>query len=797
MPNCARPWFSRSLLALTAPLLVASIVPSGIHAQQPALYRDSLKPLDARVEDLLARMTLEEKVAQMEGLSPGRSLDSLLAGGDTTHYGPAGRRLGFGAITGLGFGGPARGGPRARAELANRVQHYFVERTRLGIPVIIVDEALHGLAAQGATNYPTPPALSSTFDVKLVHQLFSEIGLEAGSVGTDLVLAPVLDLAQDPRWGRAEETYGEDPYLNSRMGVAAITGFQGDTPPFIDRQHVAATTKHFAGHGVPEGGRNIGPVHVSEHELRDLHLRPFEAAVHEAGVMAVMPAYHEVLGVPVHASPFMLTEILRNEWGFEGITVSDFFGVRYNLDTHRVARDTATAARLAANAGVDIDMPRLESYQYLVAEVRAGRLNEAVVDRAVRHVLRAKFAMRLFDRPYVDAASAERIVASAEHLATARRAGAEAITLLKNEGGLLPLDPAKVRRIAIIGPHANFAERGNYSGMPSSSVTPVAALRERLGNGAQVLYAEGVRLIDPNSRGGSGGAAGPVGGGGVRLTDDSINARLIRAAIDTANKADVVVLALGTTARMMHEAWRGNDGDNDDLELRGMQNELADAIRATGKPVVVLLFSGGPLTFAHIDRTMPIILYCWYLGQEAGHAVSDVLFGDVSPGGHLPVTIPRSVGQLPAYYNHAPSARRSNYLFDESSPLYSFGYGLSYTTFRTDSVRVERDSIGVADSVHVLARVTNTGARSGDAVVQLYIRQDFTIPTRPVKELKDFARVPLAAGESKTVRLTLTPAKLGHFGIDQRFVVEPGPFTVMVGSSSRDQDLTTVSLMVR
>jgi len=784
-----RPWAASShpvasLLVLI--LVVTAMPPEPVAAQQP-LYQDSTQPVSARVEDLLSRMTLEEKAAQMEALfSIGTNLDSLDGGGDTGRYGPANARLSFGAATGFGF--MPGGGPRQKAEVANRVQRYFVEHSRLGIPIIITDEALHGHWAEGATNYPTPPALASTFDVDLVHQMFGEVGLEVGSQGTDLVLAPVLDLAQDPRWGRTEETYGEDPYLASRMGVAAITGFQGDDAPFTGRRHVAATTKHFAGHGAPEGGRNIGPPHMSEHELRDIHLRTFEAAVKEARVTAVMPAYHEILSVPVHASPFMLTQILRDEWGFEGIVVSDFFGIRYNWDTHFVARDTAEAARLAAVAGVDIDMPQLENYRYLVALVRSGRLDEAVIDRSVRRILRAKFNMGLFEDPYVDPDEAERIVANPDHLATARRVGGEAITLLKNEGGLLPLDTAAFRTIALIGPHADYAERGNYSGVPASSITPVAALRERLGSNTRVLYAEGARL--PQS--GTGFNFGPAS-----LPDDTTSQRLIREAVDVAGQADVVVLALGATARMMHEAWPGNDGDNSSLELRAMQNELVDAVIETGKPVAVLLFSGSPLSFVHIDRTVPAVAYCWYLGQEAGNAVADVLLGDVNPSGRLPVTIPRSTGQLPVYYNHKPSARRQPYIYEDSSPLYPFGYGLSYTTFSIENARLEHSSIATTDSVRVFADVTNTGQRAGAQVVQLYIRQDFTIPTRAVKELKDFVRVSLVPGETQTVEMLLTPSKLGHYGSEGRFVLDPGTFKVMVGSSSRDEDLATVQLEVR
>jgi beta-glucosidase len=779
-PTTTRAGAAALLLASTATVACS---PRLNDPSAPRRYQDPSAPIEARVSDLLARMTLEEKVAQMEALSLGGRLDSLEAGAQPELYGPPDGRLSFGAITGVRAG---EGGPRARAELANRIQRYFVERSRLGIPVLIVDEALHGVVTRGATNYPTPLALASTFDPALVHDTFGEIGREAVALGTNLVLSPVLDLAQDPRWGRVEETYGEDPYLVSRMAVAAITGYQGGPASELNRRHVAATTKHFAGHGAPEGGRNVGPVHMSVIELRNLHLRPFEAAVREAGVAAVMPAYHEILGVPVHANPFMLRDVLREEWGFQGVVVSDFFAVRYNFDTHRVARDSAEAARLAAVAGVDIDLPELASYRNLVGLVRAGQLDEAIVDEAVRHVLRLKLRLGLFEQPYVDPAEADRIVGSPEHLATARRLAAQGMVLLKNEGGLLPLDRASVGTVAVIGPHADLAERGNYAGFPASTVTPLAAIRERLGS-ARVLHAEGVRLLE--------------GGGGfgrsVRLTDDTTNQRLIEEAVATAAEADVVVLALGATSGMMREAWGGREGDNASLELRGMQNELVDAIRATGKPMVVLLFSGGPLAFGPIDEVAPTVLYCWYLGQETGNAVADVLFGEVDPSGRLPVSIPRDVGQIPVYYNHAPSARRQDYIFEqESGPLYPFGFGLGYTTFRVGEVRLDRESIGVADSVGVSVSVTNTGSRPGTAVVQLYIRQDNTIPTRPVKELRDFVRVPLTPGETAMARLRLTPEKLGHYLADGTFVVQPGVFRVMVGTSSRDSDLQSGTLEV-
>jgi beta-glucosidase len=770
-----------------ASLLFATVscAPRMAPREGASLYQDPSAPTEARVSDLLARMTLEEKVAQMEAVSMGRNADSLLSGAQPELYGLPGARLSFGAVTGLGFGAD---GPGGRAEMANRVQRYFVEETRLGIPVLIVDEALHGVVTRGATNYPTPLALASTFDTALVHEVFREVGREAARIGTSLVLSPVLDVVQDPRWGRAEETYGEDPYLASRMAVAAITGYQGGPAPSgIGPDHVAATTKHFAGHGAPEGGLNIGPVHMSEVELRNIHLRSFEAAVREAGVAAVMPAYHEILGAPVHANPLMLTQILRDEWGFDGVVVSDFFAIRYNFSTHHVAPDSAEAGRLAAVAGVDIDLPELASYRFLVDLVQSGQLDETVVDRSVRRVLRLKFRLGLFDDPYVDPAEAERVVAQAGHLQTARKAATRGMVLLKNDDALLPLDPGGIGTLALIGPHADLAERGNYSGLPSSSVTPLNAVRERLGSDVQVLYAEGARLLEGGRR------FGPA-----RLADDTTNQRLLDEAVAVAEQADVVVLALGATARMMHESWAGNEGDNASLELRGTQNALVDAVLATGKPAVVMLFSGGPLSFRHVDGVASTILYGWYLGQETGNAVADILFGDAEPSGRLPVSIARSVGQIPAYYNHAPSARRQGYVFEESSdPLYPFGFGLGYTTFEFDNLALARETISTGDSVEVSIRVANTGSREGTAVVQLYIRKDHTIPIRPAKELKDFARVALAPGESTNVTLHLTPEKLGHYEADGTFVVPSGAYRVMVGSSSRDEDLETVTLEVR
>jgi beta-glucosidase len=756
-------------------------------------YRDRTRAVDERLEDLLSRMTLEEKVAQMLGIWRQKT-DSLVD--ESGRFDAAKARARFADGCGIGqVGRPsdAGGGRTARqnAELTNDIQRFFIEHTRLGIPVIFHEECLHGQAAPEGTSFPQPIGLAATFDPDLVERLYTMTAAEARARGTHQALTPVVDVAREPRWGRVEETFGEDPFLVGRMGVAAVRGFQGDAT-FRDRKHVIATMKHFAAHGQPESGINCAPANVSMRVLREVFLAPFKQAIQEGGALSVMPSYNEIDGVPSHANRWLLQDVLRKEWGFRGFTVSDYFAIRElserpELYGHHLARDRKEAAALAVLAGVDIELPDPDCYPYLMELVREGVLEESLLDERIRPMLRAKFQLGLFDDPYVDPDAAERIVREPSHRELALEAARKTITLLKNDGGLLPLDAAKVRSIAVIGPNADRVMLGGYSGVPLQASTVLQGIREHVGTGVDVLHHEGCRIT----------VGGSWAEDGVVPSDPEEDRRMIQEAVRVAARADFILLAIGDNEQTSREAWGLEHlGDRTSLDLVGRQDELIDAIAATGKPIVALLFSGRPASIRNLADKAGAILELWYLGQATGRAVADVVFGDVTPGGKLPITIPRSVGHVPAYYNHKPSARRG-YLFDSVEPLFPFGYGLSYTTFSITSVRVEKPEIEPGESTRVLADLANTGTRAGDEVVQLYIRDVVSSVTRPVKELKGFRRVTLEPGEHTTVAFDVTPDHLAMYGIDMQYRVEPGEFRLMVGHSSRAQDLQTVTLRVR
>jgi len=758
-----------------------------------APYRDPARPIDERVEDLLARMTLEEKVAQM--LCIWQQKPATLVS-DEGRFDEEKARKSFGDRRGLGqVGRPsdAGGGLTARqmAQLTNDVQRFFVEHSRLGIPVIFHEECLHGHAAKEGTSFPQPIGLGATFDPDLVERLYAMTAAEARARGTHQALTPVVDVAREPRWGRVEETFGEDPYLVARMGVAAVRGFQGDAS-FAGKTRVIATLKHFAAHGQPESGTNCAPANVSMRVLRETFLSTFKAAIQEGGALSVMPSYNEIDGVPSHASRWLLQEVLRDEWGFRGFTVSDYFAIRQLNESpeavsHHVARDGKHAAALAALAGVDIELPDPDCYPHLVELVREATIPESVIDDRVRPMLRAKFQLGLFDDPYVDPAEAERIVRDPAHRELALEAARRTITLLKNDRGLLPLDPQSFRRIAVIGPNADRVMLGGYSGTPLHSSTVLRAIRDRVPAGAEVLHHEGCAIT----------IGGSWSQDEVTLADPDANRWSIREAAALAATADVVILAIGDNEQTSREAWARNHlGDRPSLDLVGQQDELVDAIAATGTPIVALLFSGRPASVVNLAAKAASILELWYLGQETGRAVADVLFGDVNPGGKLPITIPRSAGHVPAYYNYKPSARRG-YLFDSVDPLFPFGFGLSYTTVAFANVRLDQDEVEMGQTARIRVDVTNTGSRAGDEVVQLYIRDVVSSVTRPVKELKGFQRVSLDAGETTTVVFDVTPEHLAFYDIDMAFRVEPGEFRLMVGPSSRDEDLQTVTLCVK
>jgi len=755
-------------------------------------YRERSLPTAQRVADLLARMTLDEKAAQMMCVWQQKA-DTLVDAHGNFDIDKARRSFSHGnGIGQVGRPSDTGGGKgaRAQAELTNQIQRFFIEESRLGIPVMFHEECLHGQAAPEGTSFSQPIGLAATFNPELVESLFTMTAEEARSRGTHHALTPVVDVARDPRWGRVEETFGEDPYLVSRMGVAAVRGFQG-ARDFKSKKRVLATMKHFAAHGQPESGMNCAPVNVSERLLRETFLQPFKDTIQKAGAVSVMASYNEIDGVPSHANRWLLRDVLRDEWKFDGFVVSDYYAIwelgdRPDTHGHHVAANKRDACKLAVRAGVNIEFPEPDCYLYLTDLVRSGAIAESELDDLVAPMLRWKFEMGLFDDPYVDPESADRIVGSPANRALALESARETITLLENRGGLLPLSVNAFKTIAVIGPNANRSLLGGYSGVPKYDVSVLEGIRARVGDRATVVYSEGCKITQPG-----------------KWTDDVVHAsdpdedrRQIAEAVEVAKHADVIVLAIGGNELTSREAWNlTHMGDRTSLELIGRQNELIDAMAALGKPIVALLFNGRPLAISHLSERVPAILECWYLGQETGTAVAEALFGDINPAGKLPITVPRSAGHLPAFYNHKPSARRG-YLFDDVTPLYPFGFGLSYTTFSVANVRLEKDHIARDGSTAVRADVTNTGARAGAEVVQMYIRDRVSSVTRPVKELRGFKKVSLAPGETATVALPVTPESLAFYDVDMNFVVEPGEFSVMVGTSSRDADLTTVTLIV-
>ena len=756
-------------------------------AQDVPAYRDAKLPVEERVGDLIRRMTLEEKVAQMEGTwqNRGNLKDaSQLFVDEKGVFLP--ERAGGVLKNGLGqMSRPSeQHGPRAMAEFTNTVQKWMKENTRLGIPILFHEECLHGHAALGGTSFPQAIALASTWDEALVQDIFSSVAAEVRARGAQQCLAPVLDLARDPRWGRTEETYGEDPYLVSHIGLAAIRGFQGKGPN-IDKAHVMATAKHFAVHGQPEGGTNVGPGNYSERVVREYFLKPFEAAVKEGHVQNVMASYNEIDGIPSHSNRHLLDEILRQEWGFDGLLVSDYFGITELRTIHRIVDSNEAAAKLALEAGVDIELPFADAYGSLLEQVKQGKVSEASVNRAVTRVLRTKFITGLFDDPHVDPDYAEKITNSPEHQQLALQAAHEAIILLKNQGNLLPLDKSKYKQVAVIGPNAAEVHLGGYSNKPGRGVSILDGIKQKLGLGSPVLYSEGCKITE---------TLPDWDADKVVLGDATLNAKRIADAVKVARKADVVILVLGENEQTSREAWaKTHLGDRDSLDLLGDQDKLAKEILATGKPTVVFLLHGRPNSINFIAEHVSAILDGWYLGQEGGTAAADVLFGDYNPGGKLPISVPRSVGQLPDYYNQKPSAKRG-YLGSATEPLFPFGWGLSYTTFKYSNLRVVPDTVGSQGPTKVSVDVTNTGAVRGDEVAQLYIHEKISLVTRPVKELRGFHRVSLNPGETKTVEFTLGPEELAYLNREMQRVVEAGTFEIMAGGNS--VELISVSLNV-
>ncbi len=766
---------------------LAGLSPVPASAADEPVYKDRLATIEARVDDLLGRMTLEEKVAQVTTLwsrkqevLDGLRFDPAKASAAHPHgIGQVARpsdRKGTAAVA----DGPGGGtGDRWRSledtvEFVNAVQRWAREDTRLGIPVLFHEEALHGYMASSATMFPQAIGLASSFDTALLREVNSVIAREVRARGVHLVLSPVVDVVRDPRWGRVEETFGEDPYLAGELGVAAVQGLQGEGGQ-LGPGKVLATLKHLTGHGQPESGTNVGPAPIAERTLRENFLPPFEEIVRRTTVGAVMPSYNEIDGVPSHANRWLLQDVLRGEWGFKGAVVSDYSGIDELATLHNVAPDESAAALRALEAGVDSDLPDGKSYRTLAEAVRDGRVSEAALDEAVRRMLALKFRAGLFEEVAADAKHAHALTGNAEARALALRAAQRSTVLLKNDG-LLPLDRSVGRTIAVIGPNADVARLGGYSATPRQAISLLQGIKALAGPATRVAFAQGVYITQSEDRSVD----------EVLLADPERNRRLIAEAVAVARQSDVIVLAIGDTEQVTREGYsRKHLGDRSSLALVGEQDELAEALFALGKPVVVVLINGRPLSVVNVAARANALLEAWYPGQEGGTALAEIIFGDVNPGGKLPVTIPRSVGQLPMFYNAKPSARRG-YLFDTTEPLYPFGFGLSYTTFAIGEPRLSQARIRNADSVMVEVDVRNTGERAGDEVIQVYTRDRLASVTRPVKELHGFQRVTLLPGEAKTLQFTLDSRAFRLWNERMERVVEPGEFEILVGPNSVD-----------
>jgi beta-glucosidase len=712
-------------------------------------YKNPGLPVETRVHDLISRMTVEEKARQLDMYFGCESFLNSNQFTGRTHAKPdavfnpelAAKNLGN-----LGAGSVHDLYPRAR--LYNAIQAWIIKSNRLDIPALFIEEGLHGYMDKSETVFPQSINLATTWNPELARQTGAAIAAQARANGVDMILGPVLDVARDPRWGRVEEDFGEDPYLSGQLGLAYVEGMQGDS---LDSDHtVVAEPKHFAGHGVPEGGLNMSPVHAGEREVRTVLLKSFEPAVRDGKAMGIMAAYHDIDGIPCTANPWLLNTVLRDEWGFQGFVLSDLGAIRRLYDTHHVAASPEDAVLLALNSGVDMQFYDFDHDVFqnaIVNGVKTGKVSEATLDQAVARVLRVKFMLGLFDHPFVDEnldASVRRSPAQAD---LALESARQSMCLLKNEGDLLPLK-TNLQNIAVIGPNANIARLGDYSegAQESSAQGMLAQIKKIVSANTQVSYADGTNISE---------------------------------AVALAKNADVVILGLGE--------WHGISGegfDRSDLNLPGRQEELLEAVTATGKPVVLVLQNGRPLTISWAAKNIPAILEAWYPGEFGGRAIAETLFGDNNPAGRLPISFPRSVGQIPSYYDHFPS-KINSYIEGDSSPLFVFGYGLSYTTFKYNDLAITTPSLQSGDDILVSVKITNTGKCAGDEVAQLYLRETTASVVTPVKALKGFSRVHLEVGGSKTVTFHLKPSELAVWSAQKKWEIEPGEFTASVGGSSQ------------
>ena len=712
-------------------------------------YQNSTLPIEKRVDDLLTRMTTDEKIAQLD-MYHGTEVANM-NGHDATSY--AEEKVSA-MLTTTSIGSIHDLYPLT-PEITNKIQKYAIEKTRLGIPVLFIEEGLHGYCGKDGTTFPVPLQLAGAWDTTLVRQVGHVIATESRAHGIDMVLGPVLGLSRDPRWGRTEETYGEDPYLTALNGVAMVKGMQGKSLDQPDA--VLAEPKHFAVHSIPEGGSNIAPVFVGEREARSFFLFPFKKVVQEGGAKAIMAAYHELNGIPCVDNKWLLKTVLRDEWGFKGFVLSDLGAIRMTIDSHKTAKDTTDAVAQTINAGLDMQFYDFthKGFRQAVTEALAkNTLSKKELNRAVGDILRVKFMLGLFDHPYVDTTLNAKVFHSDINQNLALRAAQESIVLLKNEKMVLPLKTKKLK-IAVLGQLAESTYMGDYTNPDKKGISVLDGLKQRAGKLQSIRFEEGY-------------IAGKDGSG------------LRQKAVSLVQKSDVAVVVVGEDVKD-----DGEGKDRSQLCLAKNQMDLLKAVYATGKPVVAVLFNGRPLTINWLNEHIPAIVESWYSGEKGGLAIADVLLGNVNPSGKLAVTFPRSVGQIPFYYDHKPSSKH-NYIDSKSTPLYAFGHGLSYTSFKYSNLRVAPASISPEGIATVKVAIENTGKAEGTEVVQLYVRDEVSSVTTPVEALKGFQRVHLQPGEKKEVSFKLGTEALSLWNREMKQVVEPGKFRIMVGSASDD-----------
>lgn len=771
------------------------------------LYLDSSQPIEKRVEDLLSRMTIEEKVAQLGSQYP----KAVLEGKELSVKKMEKRfKHGIGQISRIG--GLMNLSPEKSAKIGNKIQKFLKEKTRLGIPAIIHEECLSGFTSREGTGFPQIIGVASTWDPEIVEAMASVISKQMRSVGVHQALSPVLDIARDPRWGRTEETFGEDPYLVSRMGVAYVKGLQGISL----KNGIIATGKHFLGYGLPQGGRNWGPAFIPKRELLEIYAKPFEAAIVESDIGSIMNAYHEIDGIPCGISHELLSDLLRNKLGFTGMVVSDYVTLELNCLLHRIAKDPTEAAILAIKAGLDVELPRTVGYgNGFIRAVKNEIVNEELVNRSVARILTKKFELGLFENPYIDEnlEMIEKHFLDPEAKALAKKIALKSMVLLKNENYFLPLKK-NMKSIAIVGPNANsirnlfgdytfisqfegsFADVGTLSDLDEETISiyrdlienddkdafarsiyniksVLEAIEQKVSENTRIYYAKGCEILGDDKKGFS-------------------------KAIEIAKKAEIAILVVGGKSGMTKDCTSGEYRDRTRLTLPGVQEDLVREIYATGTPIVLVLINGRPLSIPWEKDHIPSILEAWLPGEQGADAVAEILFGDYNPGGKLPISIPRNVGQVPVFHNHKPTGNLSvawwNYVEENTEPLFPFGYGLSYTSFEYSELRINKHQVDINGEVEISLNVKNVGKYRGDEVIQLYFHDREATITRPIEELVGFKRIILESGEIASITFMVSIKQLGFYNEDMEYVVEPGNIDVYVGSihsmhSSKQLDL--------